>query len=110
MANIEADHVEEISDETRTTLQVKGVKIGKDEDYEDGTPVNEYSHITHPEPSPFESWIPGGYSQSRMLRFKNPSTMYRVLNLFAGKGSVYTYCFSSLTDLDTRHCNLLLRV
>ncbi|BCR90344.1 uncharacterized protein ACHE_60230S [Aspergillus chevalieri] len=84
MANIEADHVEEISDETRTTSQVKGGSIGKSENCEDATPVSEYTHIAHPEPSPFESWIPGGYSQSRMLRFKNPSTMYRVLNLFAG--------------------------
>lgn len=92
MANIEADHVEEISDETRTTSQVKGGSIGKSENCEDATPVSEYTHIAHSEPSPFESWIPGGYSQSRMLRFKNPSTMYRVLNLFAGEKSVQVYC------------------
>lgn len=36
------------------------------------------------EPWPFESWIPGGYKQSRMLRFQNPSTMYKMINLFAG--------------------------
>lgn len=87
MAYIAADHVEEISDETRTTSQVKGKNAGKDEDHEDANPDNEYSHIAHPEPWPFESWIPGGYSRSRMLRSKNPSTMYRVINLSAGKDS-----------------------
>ena len=92
MANIETDHVEEISDETRTTSQVKDGSIGKYEDCEDTTPVSEYAHTAHPKPSRFESWIPGGYSQSRMLRFKTPSKMYRVLNLFAGEESVCTYC------------------
>lgn len=36
------------------------------------------------EPWAFENWIPGGYKQSRMLRFRNPSTMYKMVNLFAG--------------------------
>lgn len=87
MANIEVDHVEEISDETRTTSLVKAGSISKDEDYE-------YSHIPHPESSPFESWIPGGYNQSKMLRFKNPATMYRILSLFAGEESVYLLSFT----------------
>lgn len=88
MASIRTDHAEEISDETQTTSQAKGGRIGKDEDYEDGSPVIKDSVIVHPEPSLFESWIPGGYNQSRMLRFKNPMTLYRVLNFFAGEESV----------------------
>lgn len=111
MANIKADHVEEISDRTRTTSHVKGDGIDDDGHYENAFSEKKYSHIAHPEPWPFENWIPGGYSQSRMLRFKNPSTMYKVINLFAGEEFVQVFfSLKVLTRLDARLCDLLLRV
>lgn len=54
---------------------------------------NHYEETPSPSPSPsapgptawqFETGIPGGYKQSGMLRFQNPSTMYKMINLFAG--------------------------
>lgn len=52
---------------------------------------NHYEETPSPSPSApgptawqFETGIPGGYKQSRMLRFQNPSTMYKMINLFAG--------------------------
>lgn len=81
MADPAAAHVEEISDKpvvealTKTEREDTGASMGsKDHD----------SQIVHDEPWRYESWIPGGYSQSRMLRFKDPSTMYMAINLFAG--------------------------
>lgn len=112
MANIKADHVEEISDRTRTTSHVKGDGIDDDGHYENAFSEKKYSHIAHPEPWPFEHWIPGGYSQSRMLRFKNPSTMYKVINLFAGKelNPHMSSLVSVLTNFDARLRDLFLRV
>lgn len=82
---IHTDHVEEIADQTRTISRVKSDEgLGKEDEHDD-VAAEKQSHIVHPEPWAFEKWIPGGYSQSRMLRFKNPSTMYKVINLFAGK-------------------------
>lgn len=82
---IQADHVEEIADQTRTISRVKSDEGPGKEDEHDDVAAEKQSHIVHPEPWAFEKWIPGGYNQSRMLRFKNPSTMYKVINLFAGK-------------------------
>lgn len=82
MADTATDHVEEISGETRIPSQDKDEKGG---DFENVTPSDEYSHTVNPKPWRFEHWIPGGYSQSRMLRFNNPSTMYKVINFFAGE-------------------------
>jgi hypothetical protein len=81
MAEVLSDHVEEISNEPQTTVQDRSEKgdICKDVLLD-----AEYSHINHPEPWRFEHWIPGGYSQSRMIRFKNPSAMYKAINFFAG--------------------------
>ena len=85
---IQADHVEEITDKTRTTSvkSEEGLGLGKEEEHDD-VAAQKQSHIAHPEPWACEKWIPGGYSQSRMLRFKNPSTMYKVINLFAGEST-----------------------
>ena len=44
----------------------------------------EFENLKYPEPWKFEMWFPGGYSQKRMLKFKNPKTMYYAINLFAG--------------------------
>jgi hypothetical protein len=90
MAEVLTDHVEEIANELHTTTQDTGEKSEKSENNKDVPPDAEYSHIDHPEPWRFEHWIPGGYSQSRMLRFKNPSTMYKAINFFAGMGLVNT--------------------
>ncbi|KZN93729.1 Sugar transporter [Penicillium chrysogenum] len=81
MAEALSDHVEEISNEPQMTVRDKSEKgdICKDVLLD-----AEYSHINHPEPWRFEHWIPGGYSQSRMIRFKNPSTTYKAINFFAG--------------------------
>ncbi|OQD90879.1 hypothetical protein PENANT_c001G10884 [Penicillium antarcticum] len=80
MADASTDHVEEISDGPQTTVRDKSEKI---DDSKNVLPDAEYSHIKYPEPWRYEHWIPGGYSQSRMLRFKNPSTMYKAINFFA---------------------------
>lgn len=81
---IQTDHVEEITDQTRTMSVKSEEGLGKKDEFDDVAAAKQ-SQIAHPEPWAFEKWIPGGYSQSRMLRFKNPSTMYKVINLFAGK-------------------------
>lgn len=95
MAEVLTDHVEEISNEPQTTMQDKSEKGN----IKNVLPDAEYSHINHPEPWRFEHWIPGGYSKSRMIRFKNPSTMYKAINFFAGMGLVNTCYFnSSLTQ------------
>lgn len=40
--------------------------------------------IDYPPPWKWENLFIGGYSQSRMIKFKNPKTMYKAINLFAG--------------------------
>lgn len=54
-----------------------------------GPPANDakdedYDNINYPPPWKWERFFIGGYSQSRMLKFKNPKTMYTAINLFAG--------------------------
>ena len=44
-----------------------------------------YDNLNYPPAWKFEKWFIGGYSQSRMLKFKKPKTMYTAINLFAGK-------------------------
>lgn len=44
----------------------------------------EVDNLNYPQPWKFEKWFLGGYSQKRMLKFKNPKTMYYAINLFAG--------------------------
>ena len=84
MTGTTADHIEKTSGGVETTLQDNGEKSVKSEHHEETTPKKEPLNASTPKPWPFENWIPGGYSRSRMLRFKSPSTMYRVINLFAG--------------------------
>lgn len=43
-----------------------------------------YENINYPKPWKFEKWFVGGYSQSRMIKLKNPKRMYTAINLFAG--------------------------
>ena len=47
----------------------------------------DYENLNYPAAWKFEKWFLGGYSQSRMIKFKNPKTMYKAINLFAGKVS-----------------------
>lgn len=46
---------------------------------------DQYDNLNYPPAWKFEKWFIGGYSQSRMLKFKKPKTMYTAINLFAGK-------------------------
>ena len=41
-------------------------------------------NINYPPPWKWENYFIGGYSQSRMFKFKKPKTMYTAINLFAG--------------------------
>lgn len=50
----------------------------------DTTKEDEYDNIQYPPPWKWEKFFIGGYHQSRMLKFKNPKTMYKAINLFAG--------------------------
>lgn len=43
-----------------------------------------YDNINYPPPWKWEKYFIGGYSQSRMIKFKKPKTMYMAINLFAG--------------------------
>lgn len=54
-----------------------------------GAPANDakdenYDNINYPPPWKWEKYFIGGYSQTRMLKFKKPKTMYTAINLFAG--------------------------
>lgn len=40
--------------------------------------------LQYPEPWKYEKFFIGGYSQSRMFKFKKPKSMYIAINLFAG--------------------------
>ena len=41
-------------------------------------------NIQYPPPWKWEKYFIGGYSQGRMIKFKNPKNMYKAINLFAG--------------------------
>ncbi|KAL8713242.1 MAG: hypothetical protein Q9220_002763 [cf. Caloplaca sp. 1 TL-2023] len=45
---------------------------------------DDYENLDYPKPWKFEKFFIGGYSQGRMIKFKNPKTMYKAINLFAG--------------------------
>lgn len=51
---------------------------------------DDYENLNYPSPWKFEKWLIGGYSQSRMLKFKKPKTMYNAINLFAGQFSMHS--------------------
>ena len=44
----------------------------------------ELNNIKYPEPWKWEKFFIGGYHEKSMLKFKNPKTMYKAINLFAG--------------------------
>ena len=46
---------------------------------------DDFSNLNFPPAWKFEKWFVGGYSQKRMLKFKNPKSMYMAINLFAGR-------------------------
>lgn len=47
--------------------------------------------LQYPEPWKYEKFFIGGYSQSRMFKFKKPKSMYIAINLFAGEA----FCFNA---------------
>ena len=71
----------------------------KEEDFED------FENLNYPRPWKFEKWFLGGYSQKRMMKFKNPKTMYYAINLFAGM-DFDTYCkrLGACADCSCRRC------
>ena len=79
-----------------------------------------YENLNYPKPWKLEKWFVGGYSQQRMLKFKNPKRMYTAINLFAGTHlGVCGYCCSILVGiwnvranplLYHRYCNHVLRL
>lgn len=44
----------------------------------------EIDNLNYPPPWKYEKYFIGGYSHGRMIKFKNPKTMYKAINLFAG--------------------------
>ena len=46
--------------------------------------IDDNEEIEYDPPWRFAKFLPGGYSQKRMLKFKNPKHMYLAINLFAG--------------------------
>lgn len=48
------------------------------------------NNIQYPEPWKYKKFFVGGYSQSRMLKFKKPKSMYTAINLFAGEAFCFT--------------------
>ena len=44
----------------------------------------DHININYPPPWKWERYFVGGYSQSRMFKFKKSKTMYTAINLFAG--------------------------
>ena len=78
-----------ISSETedqKISTHVYDDEKGEVDNDEKHTPAkqNEFSNLEFPPPWKHERWFPGGYHQRRMLKFKNPKTMYTAINLFAG--------------------------
>lgn len=53
-----------------------------EQDHQEATDI--YENLNYPKPWKFVKWFTGGYSQQRMLKFKNPKRMYTAINLFAG--------------------------
>lgn len=67
---------QEYSEKLSETPGTKGSYKQEDEDYD---------NLNYPPAWKYEKWFVGGYSQSRMIKFKKPKTMYTAINLFAGK-------------------------
>ena len=69
--------------------QIPKVAQTVDEKPSAGLPTNNakdenYDNINYPPPWKWERYFVGGYSQSRMFKFKKSKTMYTAINLFAG--------------------------
>lgn len=52
---------------------------------------DDLDNLKYPEAWKYEKWFIGGYTQTRMLKFKKPKTMYTAINLFAGKDSKWSH-------------------
>ena len=78
----------------------------------DATKEEDFENLNYPRSWKFEKWFLGGYSQKRMMKFKNPKTMYYAINLFAGMG--FDTCCKRLgacADCSCRrYCHHVLRL
>ncbi len=66
------------------------------------------NNLQYPAPWKWEKFLLGGYSQSRMLKFKKPKTMYTAINLFAGVAIMfygYDQGVMSLVNLNEDYWN-----
>lgn len=74
----------------------------KEKEYDD------VDNIKYPEPWKYAKFFIGGYSQGRMIKFKNPGTMYKAINLFAGVAIMfygYDQGVMSLVNLNPDYWN-----
>ncbi|KAI4246198.1 MAG: hypothetical protein L6R42_009990, partial [Xanthoria sp. 1 TBL-2021] len=71
---------EKTDSKTSSDTDEKGASPASDKALKD---EGDYENLNYPEPWKFEKWFVGGYSQGRMIKFKNPKTMYKAINLFA---------------------------
>lgn len=70
-----------IEEEAHDAPTTQAQSTGSDENF---TKDEEYENIQYPPPWKWEKFFIGGYNQSRMMKFKNPRSMYITINLFAG--------------------------
>ena len=73
------------SDALRKSLDHVEMDSGARDGNDNATGEKDYSKLKYPEPWRYEKFFLGGYSPKRMLRFKNPKSMYYAINLFAGE-------------------------
>ena len=73
------------STSTNHDLNEKEVLDGEPGNSDIAKQQDEYANLNYPKPWRYEKFFLGGYSPKRMMGFKKPKTMYRAINLFAGK-------------------------
>ncbi len=71
-----SDERSEASSDVATDVK-NGEKTGEAQE-------DEYENLNYPETWKYEKYFIGGYNHKRMIKFKNPATMYKAINLFAG--------------------------
>ncbi|KAL8943180.1 MAG: hypothetical protein Q9216_001234 [Gyalolechia sp. 2 TL-2023] len=77
-------HKENIDSKTSSDSEALPEKASSPSSNENLGEKDDLENLNYPQPWSFERWFPGGYSQGRMIKFKNPKTMYKAINLFAG--------------------------
>lgn len=81
MAAVHNEKMDSKASSDTDDLPEKGVSPASNGNLKD---EDDYENLNYPKPWKFEKWFIGGYSQGRMIKFKNPKTMYKAINLFAG--------------------------